>query len=157
MQSVVLVKKLHITTEKAFFMQKNEQKKPNKRNKTKGISDYLYITHVESQILNRDPVFYYTGECSLKVLFEKRQTRDGREQKKIFNVPRSLLKLRSSWLPWIIFSLWKYWGIRVGYDRMYIIILPPLLSFRHTIIEDSEFIKRRLYENTKNSARNYSV
>jgi hypothetical protein len=68
-----------------------------------------------------------------------------------------LLKLRSSWLPWIIFSLWKYWGIRVGYDRMYIIILPPLLSFRHTIIEDSEFIKRRLYENTKNSARNDSV
>jgi hypothetical protein len=98
MQSVVLVKKVHITTEKAFFMQKNEQKiKPNKRNKTKGISDYLYITHVESQILNRGPIFYYTGECSLKVLFEKRQTRDGREQKKkIFNVPRSLLKLRSS-------------------------------------------------------------
>ena len=56
-------------------------RKANKQKETKGISDYLYITHDGSQILNRDPIFYYTGEYLLKVLFEK-DRRETAESKK---------------------------------------------------------------------------
>jgi len=63
-------------------MQRNEKKRTN-RIKTKGISDYFYITHGESQILNPDPVFYCTGECLLEVLFAKdrRETVETKKKK----------------------------------------------------------------------------
>jgi hypothetical protein len=64
---IVPVKKLDVTTEKNFFIQWNKGKRANRKN-TDGISDYLEVTHVGSQILNRDSAFHYNRKCLLKVL-----------------------------------------------------------------------------------------
>ena len=70
--------------------------KRRNRTKTKGISDYFHITHDESQIPNRDPVFYCSKECLLEVLFGK-DRRKTVESKKylmypLFHKVRSVLK-----------------------------------------------------------------